>query len=177
LGALVPRLSLNIIRVGVDQFNSFHFNEINSAINFTRNVYSTVSITIDRVEHWDISTAAARGRDVIDSNSEAETLTDEWTVPNHNADVFFVPLYVGSTAGLSRVGGPCDKDAKGMDGSVVEILSGLTGSVLAHEVGHYLGLSHVTGDSTNLMFPSVPNGARLTSGQGSTMRSHCFIEA
>lgn len=173
----MPRLSLNIIRVGVDQFNGTHFGEITTAINFTRSVYSTVAITIDRVEHWDISTAAARGRDIIDNDSEAETLTDEWTVPNHNADVFFVRLYVGGVAGLSRVNGPCDKNAKGMDGSVVEIIPGITGHILAHEVGHYLGLSHLAGDSTNLMFPSVPNGGLLNSAQGSTMRSHCFIEA
>jgi hypothetical protein len=97
-------------------------------------------------------------------------------LPNHDVDVFFVKLYVGSTAGLSPVNGPCNKDAKGMDGSVVEVISGLTGTILAHEVGHYLGLSHVANDSTNLMFPNVPNGGRLTSAQGATMRSHCFIE-
>ena len=63
-----------------------------------------------------------------------------------------------------------------MDGAVVEVIAGLTGVILAHEVGHYLGLGHVTTDSTNLMFPSVPNGGRLTSAQGTTMRSHCFVE-
>jgi hypothetical protein len=64
-----------------------------------------------------------------------------------------------------------------MDGAVVELIGSTTGQVLAHEVGHYLGLSHVTGDSTNLMFPSVPNGGVLTTAQGNIMKSHCFIEA
>ena len=76
--------------------------------------------------------------DVIDNDGEAEALTDEWTVPNNAVDVFAVKLYVGSTAGLSPVPGPCDKDAKGMDGTVVELIGGTTGLVLAHEVGHYL---------------------------------------
>jgi hypothetical protein len=172
----MPAVSVNLIRVGSEQFSSADEATINAAVTTLRNTYSTVGLTIRRVENWIISNAQAKGRDVIDSDSEAETLTDEWTVPNHNVDVFLVKLYVGAVAGLSPVAGPCDKDAKGMDGSVVELVGSTTGLVLAHEVGHYLGLSHVT-DSTNLMFPSVPNGGQLTAAQGNTMRSHCFIEA
>jgi hypothetical protein len=59
---------------------------------------------------------------------------------------------------------------------VVELVGSTTGQALAHEVGHYLGLSHVTSDATNLMFPTIPNGGLLTTTQGNTMRSHCFIE-
>lgn len=173
----MPAISINIIRVGSDQFTSTDLATIDSAVTVMRNTYATVGITLRRVERWIITTAQARGRDIIDSNSEAEALTDEWTVPNNNVDVFFVRLYVGSVAGLSPVGGPCNKDAKGMDGAVVELIGSTTGQVLAHEVGHYLGLSHVTGDSTNLMFPSVPNGGGLTTAQGNTMKTHCFIEA
>ena len=173
----MPAISINVIRVGSDQFTPTDLTTINNAVTVMRNVYATVGITLRRVENWIITTAQANGRDVIDSNSEAETLTDEWTVPNNNVDVFFVKLYVGSVAGLSPVGGPCNKNAKGMDGSVVELIGSTTGLVLAHEVGHYLGLGHVTGDSTNLMFPSVPNGGNLTTAQGNTMKSHCFIEA
>jgi hypothetical protein len=172
----MPGISINIIRVGSERFTSSDELEISQAINFTRNVYATVGLTLRRVEHFIIPLASARGRDIIDSNSEAEALTDEWTVRNNAVDVFFVKLYVGTVAGLSPVNGPCNKDAKGMDGAVVEIITGLTGHILAHEVGHYLGLSHLTTDSTNLMFPSVPNGGRLNTSQGATMRSHCFIE-
>jgi len=169
-------ISINIIRVGSERFTAADETEISAAVNVLRTTYATVGITLRRVENWIIPLARANGREIIDNDSEASTLTDEWTVPNHDVDVFFVKLYVGSTAGLSPVNGPCNKDAKGMDGSVVEVLSGLTGTILAHEVGHYLGLSHVANDSTNLMFPNVPNGGRLTSAQGATMRSHCFIE-
>jgi len=172
----MPAISINLIRVGSDQFTSTDLTTINSAVTVMRNTYATVGISLRRVENWIITTAQAKGRDVIDSNSEAEALTDEWTVPNNNVDVFLVKLYVVAVAGLSPVSGPCNKDAKGMDGSVVELVGSTTGQVLAHEVGHYLGLSHVT-DSTNLMFPSVPNGGLLTTGQGNTMKTHCFIEA
>jgi hypothetical protein len=92
--------------------------------------------------------------------------------------VFFVLTYAGSTIGLSAVDGPCDKDAKGMDGSVVAMEgdANTTGFVLAHECGHYLGLDHVNNGS-RLMFGTVPNGGMLTSGEGSTMRSHCFVRS
>jgi Metallo-peptidase family M12B Reprolysin-like len=172
----MPGISINIIRVGFENFSSADVTTINNAIETLRNTYATVGLTLRRVERYIISLADANGRDVIDSNGEAESLTDEWTVPNNAVDVFFVKLYVGSVAGLSPVSGPCDKNAKGMDGAVCELIGGTTGQVLAHEVGHYLGLSHVTGDSTNLMFPSAPNGGLLTAAQGNTIKSHCFVE-
>jgi Metallo-peptidase family M12B Reprolysin-like len=171
----MPGISINIIRVGSEQFTSADLTTINNAITVLRNAYATVGLTLRRVEHFIITNAQANGRDVIDNDGEAETLTDEWTVNNNAVDVFIVKLYVGSVAGLSPVNGPCDKNAKGMDGTVVELVGGTTGQVLAHEVGHYLGLPHVS-DSTNLMFPSVPNGGTLTAAQGNTIKSHCFVE-
>jgi hypothetical protein len=171
----MPSINLNIIRVGSENFTAADETTINTAISTMKTIYATVGFSIPVVENWVIGLAQANGRDVIDNDDEAETLTDEWTVPNRSVDVFFVKLYVGAVAGLSPVGGPCDKDAKGMDGSVVEMNGSITGQILAHEVGHYLGLSHVTGDSTNLMFPNVPNGAVLTAGQGDIMLRHCFV--
>jgi Metallo-peptidase family M12B Reprolysin-like len=172
----MPGISINVIRVGSELFTSADITTINNAIEVLRTTYATVGLTLRRVERFIIPLARANGREIIDNNGEAETLTDEWTVSNNAVDVFFVKTYVGSVAGLSPVGGPCNKNAKGMDGAVVELIGSTTGQVLAHEVGHYLGLSHVTGDSTNLMFPSVPNGGRLSAGQGNTIRSHCFVE-
>lgn len=169
-------ISLNIIRVGSDQFTDADETTIANAIETLRSTYATIGLTLRRVEDYFITTAEADGHDVINSDGEAESLTDEWTIANNAVDVFFVKLYVGGVAGLSPRDGPCDKDSKGMNGTVVELSGSTTGQVLAHEVGHYLGLSHVTGDSTNLMFPSVPNGGTLTASQGNTMRSHCFIE-
>jgi len=171
----MPSVNLNIIRVGSENFTAADETTISNAITTMRNIYATVGFTIPLVENWVIGLAQANGHDVIDNDGEAESLTDEWTVPNRSVDVFAVKLYVGATAGLSPVGGPCDKDAKGMDGSVIEMNGSTTGQILAHEVGHYLGLSHTTNDSTNVMFPSVPNGGLLTASQGDIMLRHCFV--
>jgi hypothetical protein len=168
---------LNLIRVGSDQFTAGDRAEIDAALQSTRDTYAQVNLGIGRIEHYAISTGEADGAENIDNDDEAEDLTNDWTVPNDALDIFFVLTYAGTRAGLSRVEGPCDKDAKGMDGSVVAIEStvGNTGQILAHEAAHYLGLEHVD-NSNNLMFDSVPNGGDLTSGQGVDMRDHCFVD-
>jgi len=169
---------MNMIRVGAEQFTFADLQEIDAAVQNTRNMYAQVSLAVGRVLHWQISNAEANGYDDIGSDDEASDLTDDWTVPNDALDIFLVLTYAGSTIGLSAVDGSCNKDAKGMDGSVVAIegSANTTGFVLAHEAGHYLGLSHVN-DGTNLMNPTVPNGGSLTSSQGSNMRDHCFVKA
>lgn len=167
---------MNLIRVGVESFTVDDERELDAAVQFTRDVYATVDVGVGRVRRFFVTTDEANGRDNIGGADEAESLTDEWTVPNQALDVFFVLSYAGDTIGRSAVDGPCDKNAKGMDGSVVAIEGSFstTGTVLAHEVGHYLGLEHVTSNA-NLMFKSVPNGGGLSAKQGSNMRDHCFV--
>ena len=168
---------MNFIRVGSDQFTNNDLAEMDSALQFTRDTYAQVNLGVGRIEHYVISTGEADGADNINNDDEAEDLTNRWTVPNSALDIFWVLTYAGTTIGLSRVDGPCDKNAKGMDGSVVAIegSANTTGFVLAHEAGHYLGLNH-SSSSSNLMFGTVPNGGNLTSGQGSNMRDHCFVK-
>ncbi len=167
---------MNMITVGT--FTTANDQEVDAALQATRDLYAQVNLGVGRIEWYGISAAEANGRDHIDSNGEAESLTDEWTVDNSSMDIFFVLTYAGSVIGLSRVDGPCNKDAKGMDGSVVAIegSTNITGFVLAHEAGHYLGLGHSSSNS-NLMFGSVPNGGGLTAGQGNNMKNHCFTRA
>jgi hypothetical protein len=173
----VSRISLNIIRVGSEQFTANDETTIAFAINYTRAIYGSVGLSIDRLEDYVITNAQAGGYAVIDQDSEAESLTSQWTVHNNAIDVFVVKLYVGGTAGLSPTKGPCNKDLPFpyMTGVVVELVDVLTNQVLAHEVGHYLGLEHET-DTTNLMYKDVPNGGLLTFLQGIKMSTHCFVE-
>ena len=172
----MPSVHINVILVGSDLFTLADQIEVLDAIQRTRTIYATIGLTVH--EAWfGISQAAAKGREFIDDDGEAEALTNEWTVANHALDVFFVRGYAGSTIGLSRVDGPCDKNAKGMDGSVVAIEGSpnTTGLVAAHEAAHYLGLGHVN-NTTNLMNPSVlASASTLTAAQGSNMKDHCFV--
>ena len=172
------RIDINVIRVGIDQMTNADLAEIDAAVRDTRDMYATRSLAVGRVFHWDIPTSQANGAENIGNDDEAVDLADDWSVDNTALDVFFVLTYAGSTIGLSAVEGPCDKDnSKDMEGSVVAIEGATTTTpfVLAHEVGHYLGLEHVN-NSNRLMNPTVPNGGQITAAEGTDLRDHCFVK-
>jgi len=180
----MPSISLNFIRVGADQFTTSDEAEIADALAYIRSTYSTVRISINRVEYYNISTADAWGSDVVHNAAQAELLTRKWSIPNHNIDVFLVKYMLfpppdQNVRGLTPKPGPCVKNYFEMDGCVVKIehaQGGLTGQILAHEVGHYLNLPDDRTDLSNLMYWSLPNGGTLDIYQGAIMRDHCFVE-
>jgi hypothetical protein len=186
------RINLNIIRVGVDRFTAEEFEKIDYALYRARTIYRQVSLGIGRVQHYDVRSADAGGRDDLGSEDEAEDLTHDWTVANDGLDVFMVDNISDSDfVGISPVGGPCDKNSKGMNGVVGgEVNRDHEGvaRTFAHEIGHYLGLPHNHGDTcpsatsarNNLMAQTrcttdVRTGISLTSTQGATMRGHCAV--
>lgn len=184
--------NLNVIKVGSDQFTDADLVEIDYSIFKLRNVYRPVNLGVGRIRHFSISTADADGLDSPTTTGELEDLTEAWTVPNDGIDLFIphnmsIPSNGGTILGRSAIDGPCDKDAKGMSGAT----SGLwgreqTARTIAHELGHYLGLSHNHGDTcptstagqNNLMAQSrcalsTRNSVLLTSSQGTNMSDHC----
>jgi len=174
----MPGFSLNLIRVGGEQFTAADEQTITNALLRTRAIYATVGFFVYRVENYAIPNADAGGFSFIDQDSEAEFLTGYWTVPNNAIDVFLVKGYAGPVGGLSPTPGSCDKNLSwpNMTGVVVELVGEPTSIALPHEVGHYLGLSHEFGNPLNLMYTEAPNGGLLTFGQGVIVRAHCFIE-
>jgi hypothetical protein len=159
---------INIIKVGnrnkeldgklvIDLENTkAYYDDISIAIQKARQIYTQVDIGIARILYYHIDSDRANGHAIIDNEAEAKSLTAEWTVNNNGIDVFVVDEFAGDPIGLSDIPGPCDKhDACVMTGPVVSLEDhsyvGLnrpggygyyTGQVLAHELGHYLGLDH-----------------------------------
>lgn len=170
---------VNVIRVAPEDFPGWSTHQICYSIQFTRDVFAKVGIGIGRVNWYDVPEADAGSHAVIDSSSEADDLTDDWTVPNDALDLFVVRRINGAD-GWSAVGGSCDKDSKGMTGSVVELYESdddYAGNGFAHEMGHYLGLDHVP-DNGNFIGGdgSSDSWSGIFSWQGDTMRNHCFMK-
>ena len=172
----IVAVNVNIIRVGEENFTAAERTRTFNALRQNASsLYQPQDFDIGTISTFIVPLAQANNHETINSDSEAEDLTGDWTVANQAIDMFVVRSYVGSTAGLSPVGGPCDKSAKGMNGNVIELQSSqsVTGMVMAHEIGHYLGLPH-TNALNNLMGPS--GGSILMNSQGNTMKSFgCFL--
>lgn len=174
-----PKLGpgINIIKVGSEDFTAADNQKVLDALRITREIYAQVDFTLGPVDFWIIRNADAGNYRIINSGSEAEDLTQDWTVRNDKLDVFVVRSMIGAD-GWSPVNGPCDKDAKGMNGVVVS-LNGSTanaGNTFAHEIGHYLGLDHIA-DANNF----IGNNGASDSNTGievwqyKTMRNHCSV--
>lgn len=141
--------ALNVIRVGTDSAGLLMPNQeqnLDCAIQVTRDIFSAAGIGIGRVERWWlIPLADNTGFEVIDSHDEAEELVESFTVPHGGVDVFFVQGYVGDTLGLYPAKGDGNRrvvQPNNFPG---------TGRTMAHELGHFFGLDHENDDDTNLM--------------------------
>jgi hypothetical protein len=185
---------LNVIRVGFDAMSSTNqtlaFERIDWAILRVRQIYAPVNLGVGRVLHWFITQAEADGADDIGSEDEADELWDDWSVQNNGLDVFMVRTISADFIGLSPVGGACSKDDKGdglIGGRIDRDPDGVA-RTFAHEIGHYLGLSHTHGAdcptgtaarnrlmSQTRCAVSSRSSVNLTSGEGSTMRGHCTV--
>lgn len=168
---------LNIILVAGDSFTPAEIQKVRDSSVIMRQIFAQVSIGVDRVAWYEISTSEAGIFAVIDSESEAEDLTDDWTIQNNSLDLFIVRSMNGAD-GWSAVDGSCDKDSKGMTGSVVS-LNGSTansGNTFAHEIGHYLGLNHIP-DTGNFIGGNGNSDSwtDIYVWQDNTMKRHCFM--
>ena len=191
-------IHINVIRVGFDAIAADDLDEAHEKLDYAvyriRNIYRQVNLGVGRVEHFELPSSAADGKDDLGSEDEADELSDDWSVANDGIDVFVVRNISDSDfVGISPRPGSCDKPSK-RDGLIGgEINRGFEGvaRTFAHEIGHFLSLKHNHGDDCpqsdagqrNLMAqtrctPSgdVRNSVRLTSSQGNSMRDHCSVQ-
>jgi hypothetical protein len=179
-GGQAPPLSILTLAAARTQkkidLNVIDFDEIESAVQHLQLLYATVDLGIGKVTGFMIPLDEAGGHEDIDSPDEADALEATWGFAGKAIDVFVVRTWAGPTVGRSPVNGPCPQNSEPESGLVVAIehSTEITGTTLAHELGHYLGLFHDP-DANNLMFKSVPNGQQLTSVQGKKMGGHCMV--
>jgi hypothetical protein len=196
---------VNLIRVGVENFTKADEQEIDEAVQRTREIFAqpTVKLGIGRVRRFYITEAKANEElgiyDSVLADDDAKEITDDFSAEGYAVDVFLVRFWAfgeldilisipKGTLGRSDTDGSCDKsyDYFFMTGAVVSIQTKSpqdTARTLAHEVAHYLGLSHEDGDDApkNLMTQRkeaakpVAKSVELTSEQGQDMRDHCFV--
>lgn len=159
---------------------------ITYAVQGTREIYAQQDVGVRKVFWTHIPEDDVGNYAIITDQPEAEDLTEDWSASrNDGLDVFFVQSIVNA-AGWSTTPGPCDKGSKGMSGAVLQ-LSGpddFTSVLLAHEVGHYLGLAHANSLHNVMGVDADGNGigdiedfsTGLTSAQGKTMKTHCSMK-
>ncbi len=170
---------VNLILVGHENFTASDYEEIELAVQFARDIYAKVNLGIRKLEWRIISVSQAGGYTTIDSQSEAQNLTEDWTADNALHDVFVVRAMNGAD-GWSAVNGSCDKkDDDSMTGSVVSLNGNYSnsGNTFAHEIGHYLGLNHIP-DAGNFIGNNGASNSNtgIFDWQGDTMKKHCFIK-
>ncbi len=157
---------VNITRVGAESFTAEEYTDLYNAVDVTRTIYERRDVTL-AVDRRNITNAQAGGFIVITSDNEARDLFEQWSGPDNGfIDVFVVPSISGT--GFDGLAGniPGPTSHAGRDSGVVVDKSGFTdaagvrhlnvaylGMLIGHEVGHYLGLEHVT-EPGNLMLAS-----------------------
>jgi Metallo-peptidase family M12B Reprolysin-like len=184
-------INLNMYEMGPDLYTGKEYLYIADAILGTREIYAReANLGIGRITHTAIPSAAAPNRVTMDNDAETITLANEYTFSTDGINVFFVQVYISENnfIGISDVGGTCAAPVAGSRNGAIVSLQALEATyyVLAHELGHYLGLCHAN-ESTcdtkndnplNLMISrGVKDPVSLEKNQVDTMRAHCFVKA
>jgi len=172
------RVDVNVILVGHDVFTAADHANTDDAMSRARDIFAQVGLDLREVGRFGITAAQAGANLTIDSNAEASDLTSDWTVHNAALDLFVVRVMNGAE-GWSAVNGSCDKDVKGMTGSVVSLngTAANRGNTFAHEMGHYMGLNHIP-DNGNFIGNNGSSNSftGIFDWQGNTMKNHCFVQ-
>jgi hypothetical protein len=199
---------LNVIRVGFDAITpedtrNQAIERLDYAVYKTRNIFRQRSLGVGRVQHHAVTSADADGMDDLGNQAEAQDLWRSFSVQNNGIDVFVVRrISATDFIGLSPIGGSCTKGTKddGLIGGTIARADDGVARTFAHEVGHFLGLSHNHGagadctscppsdaGKSNLMAQTrcttcaggagVRDSTLLTASQGTTIRGHCSTRA
>lgn len=177
---------VNIIKVG--DFGAQEHFDLYDSVDIMRQIYEKSDITLRGVQRYIINNSLAGGYTTIDSETEFRNLLSDWSVSNDFVDVYVCQSFnwSGYNGYAGDIPGPTTKtgnkdgvavektgytEASGVQRLNTDVLSKLIG----HEVGHYLGLSHLE-DTDNLMRSNTGvRGPILNYDQYRTMMGHSFM--
>ncbi|MDX1407807.1 MAG: hypothetical protein R3330_06730, partial [Saprospiraceae bacterium] len=159
---------VDIIRVASDSFVGQEYTDLYDAVDVCEDIYEDRNITIYSIGRYHIDDADAGSYGIINSENECRDMWSDWSADSDgdNIDVFVCHDFSGTGFdGLAgdipgpdshsgrKSGVAVDKTGY-VDSSGVRRLSvDYLGMLIGHEVGHYLGLEHLS-VSGNLMHPS-----------------------
>ena len=177
---------VNIIKVG--DFNTQEGVDLYDAVDVTRQIYERRDITFRGVLRWIIHDADAGSYRIINSEGEVHDLFGDWSVQNDYVDVYVCQDFdTGSFDGLAGdIPGPAskggDRDGVAVDKTGFTNSSGVKrlsvnylGMLIGHEVGHYLGLSHINEAGNLMLSSSGTNDTNLNYDQYRLMFPHGFM--
>ncbi len=184
---VMEAFGVNIIKVG--SFTAEEHNDLYAAVDGMRVIYEARDVTLRGVQRYIISDAQAGSTTVLNSESEYRDLLRTWSVPNDFVDVFVVQSfawdtyngYAGDIPGpLSKTG---DKDGVAVDKSGYldasgkkRLNTGVLGPLIGHEVGHYLGLVHVSDNGWLMNGDTGSRGPTISYDEYRTVSSFGWVD-
>jgi hypothetical protein len=177
---------VNIIKVG--DFGAQEHLDLYAAVDQTRQIYEARDITFRGIDRRIINNSLAGSFTVLNDDPEFRNLLRSWSVPNDFIDVYVVQQFSWSTFNgmAGDIPGPAskggDKDGVAGDKTGFTDASGTArldittlGKLLGHEIGHYLGLSHVTNSGRLMLANTGVRGTTLIYDEYRTMFPHGFM--
>jgi hypothetical protein len=185
------RFGVNFTAVAGEDFTGQEWSDLDAAEVVMRSIYERRDLTFDRDDRL-IPIASVGGYEIIDSFGEFHDLLSDWSGPdsNHNIDAFVVQaIHVGGGADGIDGSVPGPTSHGGGNSGVIASKTGFVdshgtrrlkseylGMLIGHEIGHYLGLDHIS-DAGNLMLPSSgTTDTALSYSQYQTMIRHGWVE-